>query len=59
MIMQACKNHDKCIVIFERVDCPLCKAEEVVKTAWEEVEMSLTRFKRLKQKLEEVIFDLD
>jgi len=57
--MRACNDPDKCIVIFEGADCPLCRAEEIVKSAWEEMELSLARFKRVKQRLEEVIFDLE
>ena len=57
--MQACKNHDKCIVIFEGDNCPLCKAGDELKSAWEGVESSLTQLKSLKQKLEDAIFDLN
>jgi protein-disulfide isomerase len=51
--MKSCENHDKCIVVFQEGDCPLCTAEKTFKCVWEEMEKSMTILKELKQAGEE------
>lgn len=50
--MQVCENHNNSIVIFNGDGCPLCKAEETIKTIWEELEKSMSIMKALKQTAE-------
>jgi protein-disulfide isomerase len=53
MIMKACENHEKSVVVFEEEACPLCKAEKGLKTIWAEMEKSLTILAELKKVAEE------
>jgi hypothetical protein len=51
--METCETHNKCIVVFNGNGCPLCKAEETLKTIWEEIEQSMSILKDLKQTAEQ------
>ncbi|MGA2958718.1 MAG: hypothetical protein ABSF48_23695 [Thermodesulfobacteriota bacterium] len=47
--MKACEVHDRCVVVFNGDDCPLCKAQETVQTICDEMEKSMTVLKELKK----------
>jgi hypothetical protein len=51
--MKACEVHDRCVVVFNGDDCPLCKAQETVQTICNEMDKSMTVLKELKKAGEE------
>jgi hypothetical protein len=53
MIMQACKTHDECVVVFAGDNCPLCKVQEMLDTTIDELEKAMIILKKLKFAAEE------
>ena len=51
--MKACEVHERCIVVFNGDDCPLCKAQTTVQTICDEMEKSMAVLKELKRTGEE------
>jgi hypothetical protein len=53
MIMKACENHDKSVVVFSEDTCPLCNAEKALRTIWVEIKKSMGILEELKRVADE------